>query len=102
MRIRHRPSLTGAEMTMGVFDSFDGTKGVPPVDFSDVSGGASSTTPSNSDTMYTVKSGDSLSKIAKAIYGDGTEWRRIFDANRDKINNPDLIHPGQELIIPGV
>lgn len=71
-------------------------------DFSDVSGGASSTTPANNDTTYTVKSGDSLSKIAKAIYGDGTEWRRIFDANRDKLNNPDLIHPGQVLTIPGV
>jgi nucleoid-associated protein YgaU len=50
---------------------------------------------------YTVKSGDSLSKIAKQQYGDGNQWRRIYDANRDKIKDPDLIHPGQELTIPG-
>lgn len=46
---------------------------------------------------YTVQSGDNLSKIA-AHYG--TTWQKIFEANRDKINNPDLIHPGQELTIP--
>ena len=49
---------------------------------------------------YTVKSGDSLSAIAKREYGDAGEWRRIFEANRDQIKDPDLIHPGQELKIP--
>jgi nucleoid-associated protein YgaU len=47
-----------------------------------------------------VKSGDSLSAIAKSEYGDANEWRRIFEANRDSIDDPDLIHPGQELRIP--
>jgi nucleoid-associated protein YgaU len=47
-----------------------------------------------------VKKGDTLSKIAGQEYGDASEWRRIFDANRDKIKDPDLIHPGQELTIP--
>ncbi len=72
-------------------------------DFSDVSGGASSETPdytSGGGQSYTVKSGDSLSKIAKHFYGDGSKWNRIFEANRDKIDNPDLIHPGQEFTIP--
>lgn len=46
---------------------------------------------------YTVVSGDSLSKIG-AKYG--VPWKAIFDANRDQLNNPDLIHPGQELRIP--
>jgi len=74
---------------------------VPRADFSDVSGGESSTAPSSSaGTTYTVKSGDSLSKIAKAQYGDASKWRRIYEANRDKIKNPDLIYPGQEFIIP--
>jgi LysM repeat protein len=50
---------------------------------------------------YTVKSGDSLSKIAKQFYGDPNQWRRIHEANMDKVPNPDLIHPGQELTIPG-
>ena len=49
---------------------------------------------------YVVKSGDSLSKIAKEIYGDAKRWPEIFEANRDKIKDPNLIHPGQELRIP--
>ena len=49
---------------------------------------------------YTVKSGDTLSKIAKAQYGDASEWKKIHEANRSKIPNPDLIHPGDELVIP--
>lgn len=46
---------------------------------------------------YTVESGDNLSKIG-AKYG--ITWKAIYDANRDILNNPDLIHPGQELKIP--
>lgn len=46
---------------------------------------------------YTVVSGDSLSKIG-AKYG--VAWKAIYDANRDILNNPDMIHPGQELKIP--
>lgn len=49
---------------------------------------------------YTVKSGDSLSKIAKAMYGDASKWKLIHAANKAKIPNPDLIHPGDELTIP--
>ena len=49
---------------------------------------------------YTVKGGDSLSKIAKQFYGDANEYMRIFYANRDQIKDPDLIHPGQKLVIP--
>jgi len=70
-------------------------------DFSDVTSGASSSAPDvGSAQTYTVKSGDSLSKIAKHFYGDGNKWHQIYEANRDKIKNPDLIHPGQELTIP--
>ena len=88
---------------MGLFDK----KEKPKADFSNVQSGSST----HSDTMrqpttgapantYTVKSGDTLSAIAKREYGDATEWRRIYDANRDQIDNPDLIRPGQELRIP--
>jgi len=49
---------------------------------------------------YTVVPGDSLSKIAKREYGDASKWRQIFQANKDVIENPDLIEPGQNLIIP--
>ena len=50
--------------------------------------------------QYTVKSGDSLSKIAKHIYGDAGSYNRIYEANRDTLSNPDLIKPGQVLKIP--
>jgi nucleoid-associated protein YgaU len=61
----------------------------------------SSTAPAEtSGQTYTVKSGDSLSKIAKHFYGDANKWHRIYEANKDKIKNPDLIHPGQEFTIP--
>ena len=49
---------------------------------------------------YEVRSGDSLSKIAQRFYGDANQWPRIHEANRDQIKNPDLIHPGQKLVIP--
>ncbi len=51
-------------------------------------------------TRHTVESGESLSKIAKQYYGDPMKYNEIFKANRDKLKNPDLIHPGQELVIP--
>lgn len=68
-------------------------------DFSDVRSSSSSTAPAGGST-YTVKSGDSLSKIAKHFYGDAGKWKKIHAANSDKIPNPDLIHPGQQLTIP--
>ncbi len=49
---------------------------------------------------YVVKPGDSLSLIAKRFYGDPMQWKRIYEANRGTISNPDLIHPDQEFIIP--
>jgi nucleoid-associated protein YgaU len=49
---------------------------------------------------YTVKSGDTLSKISKQFYGDANEYMRIFYANRDKLKDPDKIQIGQELQIP--
>jgi nucleoid-associated protein YgaU len=51
---------------------------------------------------HIVKSGESLSKIAKHYYGDPVKYNAIFEANRDQLNNPDIIHPGQELIIPNL
>jgi LysM repeat protein len=49
---------------------------------------------------YTVKSGDTLSKISQQFYGSSNEYMRIFYANRDKLSDPDKIQVGQELIIP--
>lgn len=51
-------------------------------------------------TTYTVKSGDTLSKIAKEYLGDANAYMKIFDANKDQLNDPDKIKPGQVLKIP--
>lgn len=51
-------------------------------------------------TYYDVKSGDTLSKIAKQFYGDANRYHEIFDANRPMLKNPDEIYPGQKLRIP--
>ena len=50
--------------------------------------------------IYEVKSGDSLSKISKMYFGDPMRYMEIFNINKDQLNNPDLIHPGQRLKIP--
>ena len=49
---------------------------------------------------HVVKSGESLSKIAKHYYGDPMKYKEIFEANTDILKNPDLIYPDQELVIP--
>jgi len=62
----------------------------------------------NSDTLtapaaaefYTIKSGDSLSKIAKQYYGDAMKYPMLFEANREVIKHPDKIYPGQQIRIP--
>jgi nucleoid-associated protein YgaU len=70
-------------------------------DFSDVQSGASSTAPAaKAYETYEVKPGDSLSKIAKHVYGNGNEWKKIFDANTDILKDPNKIFPGQKLKIP--
>lgn len=92
---------------MGIFGGSD-DKPKPKADFSNVQGGASSTAPPPKPApapvieprIYTVVAGDSLSKIAKREYGKASLWTRIFEANKDQIKNPDLIHPGQKLKIP--
>jgi nucleoid-associated protein YgaU len=78
----------------------------PKPDFSNVQSGGSSTAPpapkpaASAPRTYTVVAGDNLSKIAKKFYGDAAKWKSIFEANRDTVKNPDLIHPGQVLKIP--
>lgn len=71
-------------------------------DFSDVQSDVSSTARETAPAvkMYTIKSGDTLSKIAKREYGNANDWRKIFEANQDTLKNPDKIFPGQEIRIP--
>lgn len=65
-------------------------------DFSDVNSGVEST----AVKIYEVKAGDSLSKIAKAEYGNANAYMLIFEANKDILKDPNMIHPGQKLKIP--
>jgi nucleoid-associated protein YgaU len=89
----------------------------PKADFSAVQSGSASTAPAQGaqadagtaaagstagagQRTYTVVKGDTLSAIAKREYGAAGKWKAIYEANRDKISNPDLIRPGQVLNIP--
>ena len=96
---------------MGIFGKDkDKDTDQPRPDFSDVQSGSTSTAPPPGQggptgaaapmTSYVVVKGDSLSRIAQRAYGDGTKWRKIYEANKDVIKDPDLIYPGQSLRIP--
>ena len=50
--------------------------------------------------MYTVQSGDTLSKISQHFYGTSGQYMKIFEANRDRLKDPNLIEAGQQLVIP--
>lgn len=52
------------------------------------------------DEFYVVQKGDSLSAIAKRLYGDPMAYKRIFEANQGVIKDPNLIYPGQKILIP--
>lgn len=96
---------------MGIFGKDKDKELQPKPIFSDVQSGGSSTAPAPGlggapatvapMSTYVVVKGDSLSKIAQRAYGDGKKWRKIYEANRDVIKDPDLIYPGQSLRIPG-
>lgn len=51
---------------------------------------------------HTVKSGETLSKISKQYYKDPNKYNTIFEANRDKLKSANVIHPGDELVIPNI
>jgi LysM repeat protein len=62
---------------------------------------AGATTPESTPGTYRVKPGDSLWKIAENQYGDGYQWKRIYDANRDSLRNIDILRVGQVLRLSG-
>lgn len=72
--------------------------------FGNVRGGAASTEapshPAQGDRTYTVAQGDTLSHIARRFYGKASQWPAIYAANRDQLDDPDRILPGQVLRIP--
>lgn len=84
----------------GVTGKFESTEEVvPKADFSGVTSTFESTE-EIVETTYTIEKGDTLSKIAKDHYGRAGAWREIFEANRDVIEDPDRIFPGQVIKLP--
>jgi hypothetical protein len=88
-----RPGLAGHDVGRNIALNFSKTirrdLGLPPLP--DAAAGQT----------YTVRPGDSLARIAQAVYGDASAWARIYEANRQAIgSNPNLIRPGQTLVIP--
>ncbi|MCX7661311.1 MAG: LysM peptidoglycan-binding domain-containing protein, partial [Candidatus Omnitrophica bacterium] len=58
------------------------------------------TTTQGKSLTYTVQKGDSLSKIAQRKLGNALRWKEIYELNKDKVKDPNLVYPGQELIMP--
>ena len=77
-----------------------GPTGSNTADFSNVQGHADTVPDTGAARTYTVKPGDTLSHIAQHVYGKASRWHAIFEANRDQIQDPDLIRPGQVLQLP--
>jgi len=95
---------SSADTASGKSGGGGGAGGRP--DFSNVQGSAD-TVPGNTggsggmaEQTYTVQRGDTLSHISKHFYGKASRWNAIFEANRDQLDDPDLIQPGQVLRIP--
>lgn len=85
----------------GVSGKVDSTaEQVPKADFSGVGAKVDSTAEIAGTQPYTIQKGDTLSKIAQQHYGRANDWRRIYEANRDVIDDPDKIYPGQEIQLP--
>lgn len=87
-----------SNVTSGVTSTEQAAPSKP--DFSNVTSGVTSTEAVVGEQSYTVEKGDNLSKISKRFYGNANRWREIFEANRDQLDDPDRIHPGQVLKIP--
>ena len=85
----------------GVTASVDSTAPqVEKADFSGVTASVDSTAEIIGEQSYTVEKGDTLSKIAKEHLGSANAWKQIFEANRDVIDDPDRIFPGQVIKLP--
>ncbi len=73
---------------------------VEKADFSNVQSAVTSTEEIVGEQSYTVQKGDTLSHIAQTYYGKASGWKKIFEANRDQLDDPDRIKPGQVLRVP--
>jgi nucleoid-associated protein YgaU len=66
----------------------------------DIRAGGAAAARAEQESTYTVKPGDTLSKIAQQFFGNANAYTEIFNANRDQLSDPDKIQPGQVLRLP--
>ncbi len=85
-------------VTSRVDSSADEAK--PAADFSGVTASVDRSSDMICAETYTIAKGDTLSAIAKKHYGEASAWKRIFEANRDVLDDPDRIFPGQVIKLP--
>lgn len=85
-------------VTSRVDSSADEAK--PAADFSGVTASVDSSADMIGAETYTIAKGDTLSAIAQDYYGKASAWKLIFEANRDVLDDPDRIQPGQVLKLP--
>ncbi|MGH8035649.1 MAG: LysM peptidoglycan-binding domain-containing protein [Lysobacterales bacterium] len=87
---------------MGILDNLKNVLGgrKPGRSKGDPAGADSGATAEKGTGSYTVKSGDTLWRIAETCYGDGSKYLHIFEANQDLLKSPDTVVPGQVLRIP--
>ena len=96
--ISKKPDFSDVQTGSSTVQGSGGTR----ADFSDVQTGSSTVQGGGAlgAQTYTVESGDTLSHISKQFYGKASQWSAIFEANRDQLEDPDRIFPGQVLKIP--
>lgn len=96
-RLSLRPSRSAGAPDFSNVRSGDGKP-----DFSNVRGSTDTVPADGAARTYTVQSGDTLSEIAQRHYGRASAWHQVFEANRDQLDDPDLIRPGQVLRLPDI
>lgn len=95
------PGAAGKADFSSVRGSVDSTEqSVRGADFGQVGSSVESTEDVLDERSHTVARGDNLSRISNQYYGSANHWKDIFEANRDLLDDPDLIQPGQVLRIP--
>ena len=95
-------TVSTQEQANKIWDAIKTIASWPNEIVADIKATGATAAPSSSETTYTVKAGDTLSKIAKEQLGDANAYTQIFDANRDQLSDPNKIKPGQVLKIPQI
>ena len=85
---------------LGLYDDYYGFYGIEEKVQLKIQEEAVKTDNATGKKLYTVKKNDNLWKIAETIYGDGTKWNLIYEANKDILDNPGDLRVGMELVIP--